>query len=169
MLKISELGGFIGVGLAGAAYIPQIWHLVRVHCAAGISRIAFSLWLGATLLMTPHAIATGAAVFIVLGGVQIVATALILLYTTKHRATYCDGHMPAHLEVGTERELRDEQMGGLRREELAVGSDSSTDGSVPRMRHEVLVRPAIARRNEGSGNRDKDEPPRPQPHRWGRS
>ena len=97
VLKVSEIVGFIGVGLAGAAYVPQVWHLVRVHCAAGISRFAFSLWLGATLLVTTNAIATGATVFIVLGGVQIVATALVLIYATKYRSTYCDGHMPVDL------------------------------------------------------------------------
>lgn len=94
MLRVSEIAGFIGVGLAGAAYVPQVWHLVRVHCAAGISRLAFSLWLGATLLVTTNAIATGTTVFIVLGGVQIVATALVLIYATKYRSTYCDGHIP---------------------------------------------------------------------------
>lgn len=97
VLKVSEIAGFIGVGLAGAAYVPQVWHLVRVHCAAGISRFAFSLWLVATLLVTTNAIVTGATVFIVLGGVQIVATALVLIYATKYRSTYCDGHMPVDL------------------------------------------------------------------------
>lgn len=94
VLRVSEIAGFIGVGLAGAAYVPQVWHLVRVHCAAGISRFAFSLWLGATLLVTTNAIATGAPVFIVLGGVQIIATVLVLIYATKYRSTYCDGHVP---------------------------------------------------------------------------
>jgi len=45
VLTVTEIAGFIGVGLAGAAYVPQIWHLVRVHCSAGISRFAFCLWL----------------------------------------------------------------------------------------------------------------------------
>ncbi len=139
MLKVSEIAGFIGVGLAGAAYIPQIWHLVRVHCAAGISRLAFSLWLGATLLVTTHAIASGATVFIVLGGVQIVASTLILLYTIKYRSTYCVGHMPVDLGAETEQQLRDDQIRGLSREEISVGRDSHTDGSVPRMPNEFLV------------------------------
>ena len=102
VLTVTEIAGFIGVGLAGVAYVPQIWHLVRVHCSAGISRFAFCLWLGATLLVTTNAIATGATVFIVLGGVQVVATALILLYTTKYRSTYCADHMPVDLGAGSE-------------------------------------------------------------------
>ncbi|MGH2655178.1 MAG: PQ-loop repeat-containing protein [Actinomycetota bacterium] len=113
VLTVTEIAGFIGVGLAGAAYVPQIWHLVRVHCSAGISRFAFCLWLSATLLVTTNAIATGATVFIVLGGVQIVATALILLFTTKYRSTYCAGHLPVDLGAETEQELIDDQLGGL--------------------------------------------------------
>lgn len=115
MLTVTEIAGFIGVGLAAAAYVPQIWHLVRVHCSAGISRLAFCLWLGATLLVTTNAIATGATVFVVLGGVQIVATALILLYTTKYRSTYCAGHTPVDLGAGTEQELIDQRMGDVGR------------------------------------------------------
>jgi hypothetical protein len=157
VLRVSETVGFIGVGLAGAAYVPQIWHLVRAHCAAGISRFAFCLWLGATLLVTTNAIATGATVFIVLGGVQTVATALILLYATKYRSTYCDGHLPVHLGAGME-QVRDDQIGGPSRDELSVGSASSRDGPVPRMRQELLVRQAIAGPNHGLTNRGADDP-----------
>jgi uncharacterized protein with PQ loop repeat len=157
VLRVSEVVGFVGVGLAGAAYVPQIWHLVRVHCAAGISRFAFFLWLGATLLVTMNAIATGATVFIVLGGVQTVATALILLYATKYRSTYCDGHLPVHLGAGTE-QIRDDQIGGVSRDELSVARATSRDGSDPRMRQELLVRQAIAGPNHGLTNRGADDP-----------
>lgn len=92
MLTATQIAAFIGVGLAGAAYVPQIWHLVRVHCSAGISRLAFCAWLGASLLVSTHAIATRAGVFIVLGGVQIVATTVILFYATKYRSSYCGSH-----------------------------------------------------------------------------
>jgi hypothetical protein len=152
VLTVTEIAGFIGVRLAGAAYIPQIWHLVRVHCAAGISRFAFCLWLGATLLVTTNAIATRATVFILLGVVQSVATALILLYTTKYRSTYCAGHMPVDLGAETEQGLIDEQTGGPSREKLSVGSASSTDGSVPWMRHEVLAEDLFRFRWPGPGN-----------------
>ncbi|MGH2686899.1 MAG: PQ-loop domain-containing transporter [Actinomycetota bacterium] len=105
MLTVTQIAGFIGVALAGAAYVPQIWHLVRVHCSAGVSRPAFCLWLGASLLVTINAIATGATVFIFLGGVQIVATALILLYATRYRSSYCASHIPVQLEAGPERRV----------------------------------------------------------------
>lgn len=92
MLTFTQNAAFIGVGLAGAAYLPQIWHLVHVHCAAGISRFAFCVWLVASLLVTSHAIATQVGVFIVLGAVQILATTVILVYATRYASSDCGSH-----------------------------------------------------------------------------
>ena len=107
-MTAAEIAGFAGAGLAGAAYVPQIRHLVRAHCSAGISPPAFEVWLLAALLTTAHAIAIHAGVFIVLGGIQIVATALIMLYATRYKDTPClsppaspaqrqDGHQDGQL------------------------------------------------------------------------
>jgi hypothetical protein len=94
MLTITEIAGFAGAGLAGAAYVPQISHLIRARCSAGISRLAFEAWLLASLLTTARAIAIHAGVFIVLGGIQIVATALIMLYAIRYKDTPCPVHLP---------------------------------------------------------------------------
>lgn len=94
MLTVTEFAGFAGAGLAGAAYVPQISHLTRAHCSAGISRLAFGAWLLASLLTTARAIAIHAGVFIALGGIQIVATALIMLCATRYKDTPCPIHLP---------------------------------------------------------------------------
>jgi PQ loop repeat len=94
MLTATQIGGFVGAGLAGAAYVPQISHLIRARCSAGISRLAFGVWLLASVLVTAHAIAIHAAVFIVLGGIQIVATALIMLYAARYKDAPCPFHLP---------------------------------------------------------------------------
>ena len=94
MLTATEIAGFAGAGLAGAAYVPQISHLVRARCSAGISRLAFEAWLLASVLTTARAIAIGAGVFIVLGGIQIVATALIMLCAIRYKDTPCLVHLP---------------------------------------------------------------------------
>jgi hypothetical protein len=94
MLTATEIAGFVGAGLAGAAYIPQISHLIRARCSVGISRLAFEVWLLASVLTTARAIAIHAAVFIVLGGIQIVATALIMLYAARYKDTPCPSHLP---------------------------------------------------------------------------
>lgn len=98
MLRATELAGFIGAGLAGAAYVPQISHLIRVHCSAGISRLAFGVWLAASLLVTTHAVAIRAVVFVVLGVIQLGATVLVLIYSTKYENSSCTIHLPRRLE-----------------------------------------------------------------------
>jgi PQ loop repeat len=94
MLTTTEIAGFVGAGLAGAAYVPQISHLIRAGCSAGISRLAFEVWLLASLLTTTRAIAIHADVFIVLGGIQIVATTLIMLYAARYKDKPCPSHLP---------------------------------------------------------------------------
>jgi PQ loop repeat len=94
MLTATQIGGFVGAGLTGAAYIPQISHLIRARCSAGISRLAFGVWLLASLLITARAIAVQAGVFIVLGVIQIVATALIMIYAARYKDTSCPIHRP---------------------------------------------------------------------------
>ena len=94
MLTITEIAGFAGAGLAGAAYVPQISHLVRARCSAGISRLAFEVWLLASLLTTARAIAIHAGVFITVGGIQIVATALIMLCAIRYKDMPCPVHLP---------------------------------------------------------------------------
>ena len=95
---MSELIGLSGASLAGYAYLPQIRHLVREQCSAGISRAAFSLWLLASVLMTIHALLLPAAVFIVLGGIQIGAIGVILFFSARYRGLVCPTHAasPAH-------------------------------------------------------------------------
>jgi len=94
MLTATQIGGFAGAGLAGAAYVPQISHLIRARCSAGISRLAFRVWLLASVLTTARAIAIDDGVFIVLGGIQIVATALIMACAARYHDTPCPVHLP---------------------------------------------------------------------------
>jgi hypothetical protein len=96
-VRATELAGFIGAALAGVAYIPQIWHLIHERCSAGLSRVAFCLWLTASFLVTSHAVAIGDAVFTALGAVQLAAITLILAYATKYADAYCASHLPMRL------------------------------------------------------------------------
>ena len=89
---MSELIGLTGASLAGYAYLPQITHLVREQCSAGISRSAFTIWLLASVLMTIHAVLLPAVVFIALGAIQIVAIMTILLYSSRYRGLVCSIH-----------------------------------------------------------------------------
>src|ERR1700757_609446 len=101
MLTITQIAGFAGAGLAGAAYIPQISHLMRARCSAGISLLAFEVWLLASLLTTARAIAIHAGVFIAVGGIQIVATALIMLCAIRYKDRPCPVHLPRRPAAST--------------------------------------------------------------------
>jgi thioredoxin reductase len=93
-MTTTEIAGFAGAGLAGAAYIPQISHIIRARCSAGISRLAFEVWLLASFLTTARAIAIHAGVFIAVGGIQIGATALIMFWAARYKDTPCPVHLP---------------------------------------------------------------------------
>ncbi len=94
MSTAPEVAGFLGVVVAAAAYVPQITHLIGERCSAGISRPAFGAWLTSSVLMTAHALAIGAGVFIALGVVQVSATALILVFMVKYEHSFCASHLP---------------------------------------------------------------------------
>jgi uncharacterized protein with PQ loop repeat len=87
-----EVIGLVGAALAGAAYVPQIWHLIHERCSAGLSRSAFTTWLVASGLITLSAVMTGTLVLIVLGTIQVTATTLIVVYTTRYAGSYCSTH-----------------------------------------------------------------------------
>jgi hypothetical protein len=52
------------------------------------------VWLLSSVLVTAHAVAIGASVFIVLGAIQIVATALIVVCAIRYKDTPCPIHLP---------------------------------------------------------------------------
>ncbi len=90
--EMSELIGLCGASIAGYAYLPQITHLIREQCSAGISRKAFALWFAASILMTIHAVLLPALVFIVLGVIQICAISTILVCARRYRGLVCPVH-----------------------------------------------------------------------------
>jgi uncharacterized protein with PQ loop repeat len=49
-MTATQILGFLGTGLVIVGYVPQIVHLVKERCTAGISISAFSLWCAASLL-----------------------------------------------------------------------------------------------------------------------
>jgi uncharacterized protein with PQ loop repeat len=91
-INMPNLLGLIGAIIAGLAYVPQITHLTREHCTAGLSRGAFALWLLSSVLVTINAVYIHSVVFMVLGGIQILSTAIIFIYTNLYRDQVCSYH-----------------------------------------------------------------------------
>lgn len=86
------MAGFLGVAISIIAYLPQIIHLIRERCSAGISAMAYGMWLLASVLITFHAIVIGDLVFTVLGSVQILASLLICLFGVRYHDMVCMSH-----------------------------------------------------------------------------
>ena len=91
-MAIYNIIGFIGSGLVLIAYIPQIRHLLREHCSAGISRRAYILWVIAALFLLIHAIMIDDAVFIFLQTISLLATATVLIFAEKYKYGTCPAH-----------------------------------------------------------------------------
>ena len=91
-MTISQVLGALATGLVIAGYVPQIVHLIRERCAAGISVLAFSAWCVASLLFLIHAAIIGDAVFISLQAVNFVAGGVIVWFSKKYEGEVCPFH-----------------------------------------------------------------------------
>jgi lipid-A-disaccharide synthase-like uncharacterized protein len=85
---------FEGLGIAGItvsmlAYVPQVIHLGKEHCSAGISRRAWAMWLVGSLLVGALAVHRGDLVFIALQFSTVTSAAVILYLAQKYRGLVC--------------------------------------------------------------------------------
>lgn len=92
MSEIFQLFGFIGTIIVAIAYLPQIIHLAKEHCSAGVSIRAWLLWLLASVLIFLHAFNIFDAVFMSLQIVNIVAIVLIILLAKRYKRMVCAIH-----------------------------------------------------------------------------
>ena len=95
-VTISQLLGVVATGLVIAGYLPQIVHLIRERCTAGISVLAFSVWCVAAFLFLIHAAMIRDAVFIGVQTVNLVAGGLIIWFAKKNEGQVCAYHREAY-------------------------------------------------------------------------
>ncbi len=95
--------GFAGMALCVLAYLPQIIHLIKEHCSAGLSPGAYCMWGIAALVLLVYAIAKRDAVFISLQSYHVGAGALIFYYCLRYRDQLCEEHGGEPLAVRLER------------------------------------------------------------------
>ena len=84
--------GFAGIALCVTAYLPQIIHLIKEHCSAGLSPGAYCMWVVSSLLLLTYAIAKRDPVFISLQGYSLGASAVIFYYSLKYRDQLREEH-----------------------------------------------------------------------------
>jgi lipid-A-disaccharide synthase-like uncharacterized protein len=94
-MTVFDILGIVGIGISVAAYMPQIIHLGREHCSAGVSSRAWAMWLVSGLLIGSLAVYRGDPVFIMLQVSSLASAAVILLLARRYRGMVCATH--AHL------------------------------------------------------------------------
>ncbi len=90
-----EVLGMTGIAISLLAYVPQIVHLEREHCSAGVSRRAWAMWLAASLLIGALAVHRGDIVFIALQVSSLTSAATILFLAQRYRGMVCEFHRAA--------------------------------------------------------------------------
>ena len=102
MTQVSQVLGFLGTVTVVIGYLPQIRHLAREHCSAGVSIIAWQVWLLSSFLILSHALEVVDLVFISLQSVHIVAIIVTISLARRYRGLTCAFHrLLAGHSVGT--------------------------------------------------------------------
>lgn len=87
-----ELLGVVGIAISVLAYLPQVVHLAKEHCSAGVSRRAWAMWLLSSVLIGALAVHRQDIVFILLQISSMTSAAIILSLARRYRGMVCDAH-----------------------------------------------------------------------------
>jgi lipid-A-disaccharide synthase-like uncharacterized protein len=88
----SRIFGFAGTVIAAIGFLPQIRHLAREHCSAGVSVAAWQIWLLSSVLILCHALVVFDVVFVTLQTVNIAAVTLIIFLAKRYEGMSCPFH-----------------------------------------------------------------------------
>jgi hypothetical protein len=72
--------------------LPQILHLAREHCSAGVSSRAWAMWLTSSLLIGALALHRHDRVFVALQVSSLISAAAIVLLAHRYRGMFCETH-----------------------------------------------------------------------------
>jgi uncharacterized protein with PQ loop repeat len=91
-MTTSQIIGAAATVLVVAGYMPQISHLIKERCTAGLSVPAFSLWLTASALFLVHAVLIDDAVFVVAQSINLGAGGVIVALCRTYEGHVCPFH-----------------------------------------------------------------------------
>ncbi len=94
-MSVFEILGIAGIAISMLAYVPQVVHLGREHCSAGVSGRAWAMWLASSLLIGALALHRRDPVFILLQVSTLASAAAILFLAHKYRGMVCAFHAHA--------------------------------------------------------------------------
>jgi lipid-A-disaccharide synthase-like uncharacterized protein len=89
---VFELLGVTGIAISVLAYLPQVLHLTREHCSAGISSRSWAMWLLSSLLIGALALHRHDLVFVLLQISTLTSAAIILSLAQRYRGMVCETH-----------------------------------------------------------------------------
>lgn len=92
-MNLSQVLGFLGTVLVAVAYVPQIYHLLKEHCSAGISIRAYALWFLASALFLTHATMIMDVVFVAVQLINLVAICIIICCAKRYERQVCESHV----------------------------------------------------------------------------
>jgi uncharacterized protein with PQ loop repeat len=95
-MNVSQLVGLVGTGLVVVGYIPQLHHLIKERCTAGLSLPAFAVWSLGSLLFLIHAVLIRDVVFVGVQVVNLVAGGVIVAFCKKYDGQVCAYHLGAY-------------------------------------------------------------------------
>ena len=89
---VFEILGIAGIVISVLAYVPQVVHLGREHCSAGVSPRAWAMWVVSSLLIGALALHRMDVVFIMLQVSTLTSAAIILFLAHRYRGMVCAFH-----------------------------------------------------------------------------
>ena len=77
--------GFAAITLSALAYLPQVTHLIKERCSAGMSPRAYCMWVASALLLLAYSVSKNDLIFISLQSYQAAAGGLILHFCLRYK------------------------------------------------------------------------------------
>jgi lipid-A-disaccharide synthase-like uncharacterized protein len=87
-----EALGIAGIASSVLAYLPQVIHLARQHCSAGVSGRAWAMWLASSLIVGAVALHRRDPVFILLQVSTLLSATVIVVLVHRYRGMICATH-----------------------------------------------------------------------------
>jgi lipid-A-disaccharide synthase-like uncharacterized protein len=84
--------GAVRIGISMLAYVPQVVHIAKEHCSAGVSNRAWMMWLLSSVLIGALAFHRRDIVFILLQVSSLTSAAVILVLAHRYRGLVCEAH-----------------------------------------------------------------------------
>jgi uncharacterized protein with PQ loop repeat len=101
---VFDVLGVIGIAISVLAYFPQVVHLARQHCSAGVSGRAWAMWLASSLLVGAVALHRHDPVFILLQLSTLLSATVIVVLVHRYRGMVCATHSAAFSHVPAHRD-----------------------------------------------------------------